>query len=144
MWARTAAPASIGPYDLSHKCLSCPHYPEDRPQPFVNDYHGTGRTCQTALCMGGDSWARRPCRVSRDSRANTRAWGSIGQVRIHWRVVGLPRIQGNFKTAEVRWCSMRLTWRKHSHSDVHAIRGDTPMTTHIAGHEGVGRVVQRE
>lgn len=31
-----------------------------------------------------------------------------------------------------------------SHSDLHNIYGDLPMTTHIAGHEGVGRVVARE
>ena len=29
-----------------------------------------------------------------------------------------------------------------SHSDVHFIKGDIPMTTNIPGHEGVGRVVQ--
>lgn len=30
------------------------------------------------------------------------------------------------------------------HSDVHSIRGDTPMKTDVAGHEGVGKVVQGE
>lgn len=28
-----------------------------------------------------------------------------------------------------------------SHSDVHNIRGYTPMTTNVGGHEGVGRIV---
>lgn len=28
------------------------------------------------------------------------------------------------------------------HSDLHSIRGDTPMKTDVAGHEGVGRVVK--
>lgn len=28
------------------------------------------------------------------------------------------------------------------HSDVHSVRGETPMLTDVAGHEGVGKVVQ--
>lgn len=31
-----------------------------------------------------------------------------------------------------------------SHSDLHNIYGELPMTTHIPGHEGVGRVVSGE
>jgi propanol-preferring alcohol dehydrogenase len=27
------------------------------------------------------------------------------------------------------------------HSDIHSIRGDTPMLTDVAGHEGIGKVV---
>lgn len=27
------------------------------------------------------------------------------------------------------------------HSDLHSIRGDTPMLTDVAGHEGVGKVI---
>lgn len=30
----------------------------------------------------------------------------------------------------------------YSHSDVHNIKGELPMSTNIPGHEGVGRVVQ--
>jgi hypothetical protein len=32
---------------------------------------------------------------------------------------------------------------RDSHSDVHSAYGDTPMSTDIAGHEGVGHVVKR-
>lgn len=29
-----------------------------------------------------------------------------------------------------------------SHSDIHNINGELPMTTNVAGHEGIGRVVK--
>lgn len=34
-----------------------------------------------------------------------------------------------------------LTDELLSHSDHHSIYGTTPMTTHVAGHEGVGKVI---
>ncbi|KAJ5728765.1 Alcohol dehydrogenase 1 [Penicillium malachiteum] len=36
---------------------------------------------------------------------------------------------------------IKLEFSGVCHSDVHSIRGDTPMKTNVAGHEGVGRVV---
>ncbi|KAF3394419.1 hypothetical protein F1880_004882 [Penicillium rolfsii] len=36
---------------------------------------------------------------------------------------------------------VKLEFSGVCHSDVHSIRGDTPMLTDVAGHEGVGRVV---
>ncbi|KAJ5547939.1 hypothetical protein N7513_005173 [Penicillium frequentans] len=36
---------------------------------------------------------------------------------------------------------IKLDFSGVCHSDVHSIRGDTPMKTDVAGHEGVGRVV---
>ena len=36
---------------------------------------------------------------------------------------------------------IKLEFSGVCHSDVHSIRGDTPMRTDVAGHEGVGRVV---
>ena len=32
--------------------------------------------------------------------------------------------------------------RIDSHSDIHNINGELPMTTNVAGHEGIGRVVK--
>lgn len=37
---------------------------------------------------------------------------------------------------------IKLEYSGVCHSDVHSIRGDTPMKTDVAGHEGVGKVVQ--
>ncbi|CAG7921627.1 unnamed protein product [Penicillium olsonii] len=37
---------------------------------------------------------------------------------------------------------VKLEFSGVCHSDLHSIRGDTPMLTDVAGHEGVGRVVQ--
>ncbi|KAJ5671225.1 Alcohol dehydrogenase 1 [Penicillium longicatenatum] len=39
---------------------------------------------------------------------------------------------------------IKLDFSGVCHSDVHSIRGDTPMKTDVAGHEGVGRVVAGE
>lgn len=39
---------------------------------------------------------------------------------------------------------IKLEYSGVCHSDVHSIRGDTPMKTDVAGHEGVGKVVQGE
>lgn len=39
---------------------------------------------------------------------------------------------------------IKLEYSGVCHSDVHSIYGDTPMLTDVAGHEGVGRVVQGE
>ncbi|KAJ5273190.1 Alcohol dehydrogenase 1 [Penicillium angulare] len=36
---------------------------------------------------------------------------------------------------------IKLEFSGVCHSDVHSIRGDTPMRTDVAGHEGVGKVV---
>ena len=36
---------------------------------------------------------------------------------------------------------VKLEYSGVCHSDIHSIRGDTPMLTDVAGHEGVGRVV---
>lgn len=36
---------------------------------------------------------------------------------------------------------VKLEYSGVCHSDVHSIRGDTPMSTVVAGHEGVGTVV---
>jgi propanol-preferring alcohol dehydrogenase len=37
---------------------------------------------------------------------------------------------------------VKLEFSGVCHSDVHSIRGDTPMLTDVAGHEGIGQVVQ--
>lgn len=37
---------------------------------------------------------------------------------------------------------VKLEFSGVCHSDVHNIRGETPMLTDVAGHEGVGRVVK--
>lgn len=37
---------------------------------------------------------------------------------------------------------VKLEFSGVCHSDLHSIRGDTPMKTDVAGHEGVGRVVK--
>ncbi|KAJ5232702.1 hypothetical protein N7468_005658 [Penicillium chermesinum] len=37
---------------------------------------------------------------------------------------------------------IKLEYSGVCHSDLHSIRGDTPMTTDVAGHEGIGKVVQ--
>lgn len=37
---------------------------------------------------------------------------------------------------------VKLEYSGVCHSDLHSIRGDTPMLTDVAGHEGIGRVVQ--
>jgi propanol-preferring alcohol dehydrogenase len=39
---------------------------------------------------------------------------------------------------------VKLEYSGVCHSDVHSIRGDTLMLTDVAGHEGVGKVVQGE
>jgi propanol-preferring alcohol dehydrogenase len=39
---------------------------------------------------------------------------------------------------------VKLEFSGVCHSDVHSIRGDTPMLTDVAGHEGVGKVVVGE
>lgn len=36
---------------------------------------------------------------------------------------------------------VKLEFSGLCHSDIHSIRGDTPMLTDVAGHEGVGKVV---
>lgn len=37
---------------------------------------------------------------------------------------------------------VKLEYSGVCHSDVHSIRGETPMSTDVAGHEGIGNVVQ--
>lgn len=37
---------------------------------------------------------------------------------------------------------VKLEFSGVCHSDLHSIRGDTPMLTDVAGHEGIGSVVQ--
>jgi hypothetical protein len=37
---------------------------------------------------------------------------------------------------------VKLEFSGVCHSDVHSIRGDTPMSTDVAGHEGVGKVIK--
>jgi propanol-preferring alcohol dehydrogenase len=37
---------------------------------------------------------------------------------------------------------VKLEFSGVCHSDVHSIRGETPMSTDVAGHEGIGRVVE--
>ena len=37
---------------------------------------------------------------------------------------------------------VKLEYSGVCHSDVHNVRGETPMLTGVAGHEGVGKVVQ--
>lgn len=37
---------------------------------------------------------------------------------------------------------VKLEFSGVCHSDLHSIRGDTPMLTDVAGHEGVGKVVK--
>ncbi|KAJ5044968.1 hypothetical protein NUH16_001778 [Penicillium rubens] len=37
---------------------------------------------------------------------------------------------------------IKLEFSGVCHSDLHSIRGDTPMLTDVAGHEGVGKVVK--
>ena len=37
---------------------------------------------------------------------------------------------------------IKLEFSGVCHSDVHSIRGDTPMSTDVAGHEGIGKVMQ--
>lgn len=37
---------------------------------------------------------------------------------------------------------VKLEYSGVCHSDVHSVRGETPMLTDVAGHEGIGRVVQ--
>jgi len=39
---------------------------------------------------------------------------------------------------------IKLEYSGVCHSDVHSIRGETPMLTDVAGHEGVGKVVGGE
>jgi propanol-preferring alcohol dehydrogenase len=39
---------------------------------------------------------------------------------------------------------VKLEFSGVCHSDLHSIRGDTPMLTDVAGHEGVGKVVKGE
>jgi propanol-preferring alcohol dehydrogenase len=39
---------------------------------------------------------------------------------------------------------IKLEYSGVCHSDVHSIRGDTLMLTDVAGHEGVGKVIQGE
>lgn len=39
---------------------------------------------------------------------------------------------------------VKLEFSGLCHSDVHSVRGETPMLTDVAGHEGVGKVVQGE
>lgn len=39
---------------------------------------------------------------------------------------------------------VKLEFSGVCHSDVHSVRGDTPMLTDVAGHEGVGKVVSGE
>lgn len=36
---------------------------------------------------------------------------------------------------------IKLEFSGVCHSDIHSIRGDTPMLTDVAGHEGIGKVV---
>jgi propanol-preferring alcohol dehydrogenase len=36
---------------------------------------------------------------------------------------------------------VKLEFSGVCHSDLHSIRGDTPMLTDVAGHEGVGKVI---
>lgn len=36
---------------------------------------------------------------------------------------------------------IKLEYSGVCHSDVHSVRGETPMLTDVAGHEGVGRVI---
>lgn len=37
---------------------------------------------------------------------------------------------------------IKLEFSGVCHSDLHSIRGDTPMSTDVAGHEGVGKVIE--
>jgi propanol-preferring alcohol dehydrogenase len=37
---------------------------------------------------------------------------------------------------------VKLEFSGVCHSDLHSIRGDTPMLTDVAGHEGVGKVIK--
>lgn len=37
---------------------------------------------------------------------------------------------------------VKLEYSGVCHSDVHSVRGETPMLTDVAGHEGVGKVVK--
>jgi len=37
---------------------------------------------------------------------------------------------------------VKLEFSGVCHSDLHSIRGDTPMKTDVAGHEGVGKVIK--
>lgn len=37
---------------------------------------------------------------------------------------------------------VKLEYSGVCHSDVHSVRGETPMSTDVAGHEGIGKVVQ--
>lgn len=39
---------------------------------------------------------------------------------------------------------VKLEFSGVCHSDVHSVRGETPMLTDVAGHEGVGKVVRGE
>lgn len=39
---------------------------------------------------------------------------------------------------------VKLEYSGVCHTDIHSIRGDTPMLTDVAGHEGVGTVVAGE
>lgn len=39
---------------------------------------------------------------------------------------------------------VKLEFSGVCHSDVHSVRGETPMLTGVAGHEGVGKVVKGE
>lgn len=39
---------------------------------------------------------------------------------------------------------VKLEFSGVCHSDVHSVRGETPMLTDVAGHEGVGKVVRSE
>lgn len=37
---------------------------------------------------------------------------------------------------------VKLEYSGVCYSDVHSVRGETPMLTDVAGHEGIGKVVQ--
>lgn len=37
---------------------------------------------------------------------------------------------------------VKLEYSGVCHSDMHSVRGETPMFTDVAGHEGIGKVVQ--
>lgn len=37
---------------------------------------------------------------------------------------------------------IKLEFSGVCHSDLHSIRGDSPMSTDVAGHEGVGKVIE--
>lgn len=39
---------------------------------------------------------------------------------------------------------VKLEYSGVCHSDVHSVKGDTPMLTDVAGHEGIGKVISGE